>query len=244
MKIRASPGTLGGCQHNVVRGVMIITSKPLVFQGEAGEISCSTEWPAQSPRGWALVLHPHPLQGGARENKVVTTIARACVQQGLVAVRPNFRGVGESAGQFDHGVGETDDMLALVAQFRAAYPDVAARLWVLGGFSFGSSVAAQLYSTLRVQAQPLPQLMVLVGSAVQRFRFREVTLPDDALLIHGDNDDVVPLQETLEFARSAKLPVVVVPDAGHFFHGRLTTLKQLVLQRLALLQGNSLVPHD
>jgi len=181
------------------------------------------------------VLHPHPLQGGTRDNKVVTTIARASVQQGLVALRPNFRGVGTSSGQFDHGVGETEDIVMLIAQFQAAYPEVAAAQWLLGGFSFGSAVAAQAYATLAQAGQTLPGQLVLVGSAVQRFGSREVSLPADALLIHGDNDDVVPFAETLDYARAANLPVTVVPNAGHFFHGRLGILKQLVLQRLALL---------
>jgi len=214
---------------------MILSSKALAFQGEAGDMSCVIDWPDGTPRGWALVLHPHPLQGGTRDNKIVTTIARASVQHGLVAVRPDFRGVGASAGQFDHGVGETADVLALIAQFRAAYPDVAAGKWLLGGFSFGTAVAAQAYSTLAQDSQPLPNLVVLVGSAAQRFRFRDIALPADALLIHGDDDDVVPLTETLNFARQADLPIVVVPKAGHFFHGRLGMLKQLVSQRLALL---------
>jgi len=214
----------------------MILSRNHTFNGAAGDISCVIDWPDGTPQGWALVLHPHPLQGGTRDNKIVTTLARACVQQGLVAVRPNFRGVGTSAGQFDHGAGETADMLALIAQFRVTYPEVAAGKWLLGGFSFGTSVAAQAYSTLAQDGQPLPDLMVLVGSAAQRFRFREVQLPADALLIHGDNDDVVPFAETLAFARQANLPITVVPDAGHFFHGRLGILKQLVLQRLALLQ--------
>jgi len=213
----------------------MILSKTLDFQGEAGDISCVIDWPDGVPRGWALVLHPNPVQGGTRDNKIVTTLARASVQQGLVAVRPNFRGIGTSAGQFDHGVGETADMLALIAQFCAAYPEVAAGKWLLGGFSFGTSVAAQAYSALAQDGKTLPNLLVLVGSAVQRFRFRDVRLPADALLIHGDDDDVVPLSETMDFARQAALPVVVVPNAGHFFHGRLGTLKQLVLQRLAVL---------
>jgi len=213
----------------------MILSKTLDFQGETGDISCVVDWPDSVPRGWALVLHPNPMQGGTRDNKIVTTLARASVQQGLVAVRPNFRGIGTSAGQFDHGVGETADMLALITQFCAAYPEVAAGKWMLGGFSFGTSVAAQAYSTLAQDGQTLPDLLVLVGSAVQRFRFRDVQLPADALLIHGDDDDVVPLAETMDFARQAQLPVVVVPNAGHFFHGRLGILKQLVAQRLAVL---------
>src|SRR5690606_5869083 len=131
---------------------MLARTQNITFEGVAGAIDCALDLPMSAPRGWALVLHPHPLHGGARENKIVTTIARACVQHGLVAVRPNFRGVGGSAGAFDAAVGETADMLQLVAQFRQAFPDAAAGKWVLAGFSFGTSVAAQLYSALAEQS--------------------------------------------------------------------------------------------
>ena len=113
---------------------MAVRTEQIVFQGQAGDISCAIDWPDGEPTGWALVLHPHPLQGGARDNKVVTTIARACVQTGMVAVRPNFRGVGESAGEFDNAVGETADILALIQQFREQYPDIASGKLLLGGF--------------------------------------------------------------------------------------------------------------
>jgi hypothetical protein len=193
------------------------------------------DWPDGPLRGWALVLHPHPLHGGARDNKIVTTIARACVQQGLVAVRPNFRGVGASAGEFDRAVGETADMHELVAQFSAANPELADGKWVLAGFSFGTAVAAQLYTGLAQQRQKTPNALVLAGTAVDRFKFRDVVVPEDTLLIHGERDEVVPLSESMDFARAHGLPVVVVPDASHFFHGRLITLKLLLQQRLAAL---------
>ena len=235
------------------------------FTGLAGAIDCVVEWPEAEPRGWALVLHPHPLHGGARDNKIVTTIARACLQDGLVAVRPNFRGVGESAGEFDKAVGETADMRELVRQFVQSHPEAAAGKWVLAGFSFGTSVAAQLYSILAeekgalrggdpaaattVAASPgqgqderavpgeaaLPDLLILVGSAVERFRFREVVVPDDTLLVHGEADEVVPLAEAMDFARARGLPVVVVPEGSHFFHGKLIMLRRLVQERLAAL---------
>jgi alpha/beta superfamily hydrolase len=203
------------------------------FQGLAGAIDCIVEWPAGPPRGWALVLHPHPLHGGARENKIVTTIARACLQHGLAAVRPNFRGVGASAGEFDSGIGETGDMQELVAQFTQDYPDAAAGKWVLAGFSFGTSVAAQLYSALAEQSGKTPDALMLLGIAVERFKFRDIAVPGDTFLVHGEIDEVVPLPEAMDFARSRELPLVVVPDASHFFHGKLVTLKQLLLQRLA-----------
>ena len=203
------------------------------FNGGSGVIDCVIEWPEHPPVGWALVLHPHPLHGGARDNKVVTTISRACLQYGLAAVRPDFRGVGKSAGQFDHAKGETQDMLALVDQFHALYPTAFAGKWVLAGFSFGTSVAAQLYSSLQGARQP--DALILAGPAVERFKFREIALPEDTMVVHGELDDVVPLDEAMGFARRHGLPVTVIPDASHFFHGKLLTLRMLVQQRLRAL---------
>lgn len=211
---------------------MLVRTQKMSFEGQEGEIDCIIDLPGDAPRGWALVLHPHPLHGGSRDNKVVTTIARACVQHGLVAVRPNFRGVGGSAGTFDAAVGETADMLRLVAQFTKAFPEAAAGKWVLAGFSFGTSVAAQLYSTLAEQHLKLPDALLLFGSAVERFRFREVHLPEHTTLVHGEADEVVPLSEAMDLARAHGLPVVVVPDASHFFHGKLITLKNVLQQHL------------
>jgi uncharacterized protein len=205
------------------------------FEGESGVIDCAMDWPAGDPIGWALVLHPNPAQGGTRDNKVVTTIARACVQRGLVAVRPNFRGIGASAGSFDQGLGETNDMFMLVSQFRARYPALVAGQWVLGGFSFGTCVGAQLYARLKDDGQDLPQTVIWAGSAVLRFQHGSVDAPADALVIHGENDDVVPLEEVMRWARPIDMPVVVVPNTGHFFHGKLLVLRELVQTRLKCL---------
>ncbi|MVW71383.1 alpha/beta hydrolase [Bordetella sp. 15P40C-2] len=203
------------------------------FAGQAGRIDCAIDWPADTPRGWALVLHPHPLQGGARDNKVVTTISRACVQHGLVAVRPNFRGVGASEGEFDRARGETQDMLALVEQIRAQYPEWANAAWALAGFSFGTAVAARTYAGLADAGDTaLPSALMLMGAAVQRFQDSEVAVPADTLMVHGEQDEVVPLSETLDWARPRDVPVVVVPGASHFFHGKLLVLRALVQARL------------
>ncbi len=205
------------------------------FDGLAGVIDVALDWPEAAPTGWALILHPNPAQGGTRDNKVVTTISRACVQHGLVAIRPNFRGIGTSAGTFDHGKGELLDMAALVEQFRARYPELAAKPWVLGGFSFGTSIGVQLYAQWKVQAKRLPDIVILAGSAAMRFRHGDSQAPDDALVIHGENDEVVPLAEVMDWARPIGMPVVVVPEAGHFFHGKLLVLRQLVQTRLKAL---------
>jgi len=214
-------------------------TETVTFEGESGAIDCAMDWPDQTPAGWALVLHPNPAQGGTRDNKVVTTIARACVQHGLVAVRPNFRGIGQSAGAFDEGRGETEDMVRLVEQFETQYPALAAGAWVLGGFSFGTCVGAQLYARLQAreqtQKQSLPQMVIWAGSAVLRFQHGDVAAPPDALVIHGENDDVVPLEEVMRWARPIDMPVVVVPNTGHFFHGKLLILRELVQMRLKCL---------
>jgi len=205
------------------------------FDGLAGIIDCAIDWPEGVPTGWALILHPNPSQGGTRDNKVVTTLSRACVQQGLVALRPNFRGIGASGGSFDHGKGELQDMAALVEQFRARYPEIAAKPWVLGGFSFGTSIGVQLYAQWQKLEKNLPNIVILTGSAALRFRHSEASAPEDALVIHGELDEVVPLSEVMEWARPLGMPVVVIPESGHFFHGKLLVLRQLVQTRLKAL---------
>lgn len=203
------------------------------FSGHAGVIDCALDWPAGEPKGWALLLHPHPLHGGARNNKVVTTLSRSATQHGLLAVRPDFRGVGKSAGQFDSSRGETADMLALIEQFPSQFPQWDSGPSMLAGFSFGTAVAAQVYASLQDAQAPLPGAFILTGTAVNRFRFRDVNPPADTLLVHGETDDVVPLSEGMDFAREHQLPMVVLPDAGHFFHGKLIQLRELVSRHLA-----------
>ena len=200
-----------------------------------GTISCTVDHPEGDPQGWALVLHPHPLYGGTRDNKVVTTVSRTCVQQGLLCVRPNFRGVGESQGSFDQGVGETADMVRCVEQIRTVWPQLADRPWVLAGFSFGSAVAAQLYAELADRHVPLPSRLALIGCAVERFRHRALVLPRGTVMVHGETDEVVPLTEGMEFARTHELPMTVIPEAGHFLHGKLLLLREIIHNSLSSL---------
>ena len=188
--------------------------------GPAGLIECAIDSPATAaPRGVAVLCHPHPLHGGTLTNKVVQTLARAFVQLGYTSVRFNFRGIGASAGHWDHGIGEIDDALAVVHAHRAAGQPL-----VLGGFSFGGYVASQVAA--RLPADERAERLVLVGPAVQTFDMAPV--PADTLLIHGEADEVVPLTAVFDWARPQGLPVTVVPGAGHFFHGQLTLLKQIV----------------
>ena len=201
---------------------MAATSTPMDVTGPAGRIEAVIDVPDGADRGVAVLCHPHPLHGGTMDNKVIQTLARTFVQLGYRAVRFNFRGVGRSQGQWDHGVGEVDDALAVVAACRDAEGPL-----VLGGFSFGGYVAAQVSARLAGANAPA-QRVVLIGPATSTFPVP--TVPADSLVIHGEVDDVVPLRATLDWARPQGLPVVVLPGVGHYFHGQLTRLRDLVLR--------------
>jgi alpha/beta superfamily hydrolase len=187
--------------------------------GPVGRLEVAIDQPEAAVRGVAVLCHPHPVHGGTMDNKVVQTLARAFVQVGYRAVRFNFRGVGGSQGGWDGGVGEIDDAMAVVAAYRDAALPLA-----LGGFSFGGYVASQVAARLAATA-PAARL-VLVGPATSTFEMPPVA--PNTLVIHGEADDVVPLSATLDWARPQGLPVVVLPGVGHFFHGQLTRLRDLV----------------
>ena len=199
-------------------------TQSFVLQGEAGPLECKLDLPPEgTPRGIALIAHPHPLYGGTMDNKVVQTLARAFIALGYVSVRMNFRGVGASGGTHDEGRGETDDMAQLHAHMRVQYPGLPV---ALSGFSFGTFVQAQLQKRLEHKGQPAERL-VLVGCAAGKWALPEV--PPNTLLIHGEQDDTIPLTDVLDWARPQDLPVVVIPGADHFFHRKLHHIKQWVL---------------
>ncbi len=199
----------------------------LTLPGPAGGIEALLDVPPPDlfgvPHGTAVIAHPHPQFGGTMTNKVVQTIARAYVQCGWRAVRFNFRGVGASAGAYDEGRGETDDLLAVVAQMAPGDAVLA-----IGGFSFGAFVAAQAIAALHPQ-RAIASVM-LVGTAASRFEVAPLPaeLHERALVVHGEHDDTVPLASVMDWARPQALPVTVVPGGEHFFHGQLTLLKSLV----------------
>jgi len=191
--------------------------------GPAGRIECAVDAAQGNERGVALVAHPHPLFGGSLDNKVVQTLARAFAELGHVAWRPNFRGVGASEGRHDEGRGEVADLAAVLAHARAGVSGADAV--VLAGFSFGAAMQALLAERLRAEGRPATRI-VLVGIAVNHFALPAV--PADTLLIHGERDETVPLAAVLDWARPHELPVIVLPGADHFFHGRMHLLRTIV----------------
>jgi alpha/beta superfamily hydrolase len=191
--------------------------------GPAGVLQLSLDLPPGQARALAIICHPHPLHGGSLNNKIVHQLARTFKQLGAVSVRFNFRGVGGSAGEYDEGWGEHQDLLTVAAWARERWPDLP--LW-LAGFSFGGFIAMQAAESLR------PQRLVTVAPAVNYFAAAEVVVATaDWLLIQGGADEIVPLDAVQSLvARVSPRPALVVVDgAGHFFHGRLNDLKQVVL---------------
>ena len=195
-----------------------IALQSYTVHGSAGLLEGIAHVPGHAPRAIAVVAHPLPTMGGNMDNKVAVTLAKTCAELGCVVLRFNFRGVGASEGAFTGGDGEEQDMVDVVnyaqEQFGAELP------LILAGFSFGGYVAA------RTAQRVSPRHLVLAAPAVGRFAMPPV--PPHTLVVHGEQDDVVPLSDALAWARPQHLPVTVLPGAEHYFHGRLTQLRDLV----------------
>ncbi len=203
-------------------------TEKISLQGGAGRIEGLRDAPEAGAvsAGVAVIAHPHPLFGGTMDNKVVQTLARAFVACGWTTVRFNFRGVGASEGTHDEGRGEAEDMRAVIEQVATQGP------LAIAGFSFGAFVASRAIEPLWA-TRDIRQL-VMVGTAAARFSV--AALPEAAheraLIVHGEQDDTVPLSAVMDWARPQSLPVTVVPGGGHFFHGQLPLLKRLVVRHL------------
>jgi alpha/beta superfamily hydrolase len=191
--------------------------QPILIDGPAGRLEVAVNDPGGPHRGVALIAHPHPLHGGTMDNKVVVTLAKAFFRLGYYCVRPNYRGVGDSIGNYDEGRGETENVLA-AARFaqrgREELPLVRA------GFSFGAEVQSHALAKLNARR------LVLVAPIVGRLEHAQV--PADTLLIHGEHDELQPLAEVFVWAKPRHLPVVVVPGASHFFHQCLNILAAII----------------
>lgn len=207
------------------------STERLTLTGAAGAIEAVVDAPAladgEQARGTVVVAHPHPLFGGTMDNKVVQTLARAFVQCGWRTVRFNFRGVGATAGVYDEGRGEMADLLSVVEQTAPAHEPLA-----LAGFSFGAFVTSQAVQALW-PTRPV-QKLVLVGTAASRFKVADVPVEahEQTLVLHGEQDETVPLASVMDWARPQSLPVTVIPGGEHFFHGQLPLLKSLVIRHL------------
>lgn len=200
----------------------------VLLDGPDGRIEVFVE-PHAAATGIALIAHPHPLFGGTADNKVVTTLAKAFRELGCVTLRPNFRGVGGSEGEHDHGSAETDDLLAVHAYARGRFGG--ALPVYLAGFSFGAYVVTRLAQRL-VETDDPARRLVLVGTAsgfIEGLRqYETAAVPADSIVIHGAQDDTVPIANVLAWAEPQNLPVTVIPGADHFFHRRLHLIRDII----------------
>ena len=194
------------------------------INGPAGRLQLVVDEPEQDAHSIAVVCHPHTLHGGTLTNKVVHQLARTFVELGAVTVRFNFRGAGNSEGEYDAGPGEAEDLDCVVNWARGKWPGL--RLW-LAGFSFGAYVVSK--SANRQE----PAWLVTIAPPVNLYDFDKLRVTvADWLLILGSEDEVVPTHDVLAWVQSlhAQPNVALVPQAGHFFHGRLNQLKNQLLE--------------
>jgi len=201
-----------------------------LIKGPDGQIDLLIDAPSEV-RGIAIVAHPHPLFGGANTNKVAHTLARSLRDLGYAAIRPNFRGVGKTEGEHDHGMAETEDTLAVLAWAHSRYGMLPL---ALAGFSFGAFVQTRVAARLADGVTPAKRI-VLVGLAAGEVtgarKYATEPVAKGSLIIHGEEDETVPLANVLDWARPLEMPVIVVPGADHFFHGRLHILRDLIAER-------------
>jgi uncharacterized protein len=191
-----------------------------------GQLEAILKEPRQgSPRGVALVLHPHPLGGGTMHNKVVFRAAAALNDAGLTVLRINFRGVGQSTGEHDEGRGERDDARAGLDYLAANYSGLTITLC---GFSFGARVGLDVgINDDRVR------LLIGIGTPLEKYDFSFLqACRKPLLLVHGEHDEFGDAERLRQLAteleQKTQVRLVVIPGAGHFFEGHLDELKAAI----------------
>ena len=205
---------------------MTLSAGEHIVQGAAGDLQLQVDTPAQpeaqSPA--VLICHPHPLYGGSLQNKVVHMLAKGFNDNGLITVRFNFRGVGKSQGEFDHGKGEADDV-QIIADF-VRQQSASDRIW-LAGFSFGGYVAARSYQTIQAER------LLLVAPSVTLYDMNDINnIQIPWSVIQGGDDEVIePEAVKAWLAIQQQAPTLYwLEGAGHFFHGRLNDLRDIIHQ--------------
>ena len=200
--------------------------------GPAGQIQLTTTMPATPPVGVVMISHPQPLLGGSPQHIVPHRAARRLSETGWIAVRPSFRGVEGSEGDYAEGTGEAEDGLVIAAHLREAYPGLPL---ALVGFSFGAHVYARLACVLE-QEEPAAAI-VLMGLPIGRVPggrdYEAMPIPERTLLLHGQDDAMAPLPSLLAWGRETHHPVTVYPGTDHFFRGCLDQVLDVVAKHLS-----------
>ncbi|MFA5704195.1 MAG: AcvB/VirJ family lysyl-phosphatidylglycerol hydrolase [Advenella sp.] len=207
-------------------------TQSIEFDGPVGRIEVLLDTAPNPSKGIALIAHPQPLLGGSPRHKIPHMLAQKAKEMGWICLRPYFRGVGNTEGSYDHGTGETQDLLAIIDTIRQHYP--ATRLALIG-FSFGAFVISKVADKLEKKGAPaqLTVLLSLPSGIVEAGRaYDTASVPADSLVIHGEKDMQVPLGNVLTWASAFKHPILVFPGADHFFKGHEKTLIKKIAETI------------
>lgn len=208
-------------------------SEQIFLQGPVGQLEVFVDYPQGEVKGFAVVCHPHPLQGGTPQHKVPVLLTQMYLERGCVVYRPSFRGSGQSEGLHDDGYGETDDVLEIIRYAREQHTGLP---FYAGGFSFGAHVIAKSYAALPVELQPSQTILCgLPTATVADIRHYETPhIKGDILFIHGEADDITLLSDMMAWAKPQRHLVTVLPGANHFFTGYLKQLRIAMARFLTL----------
>ena len=208
-------------------------SEQIFIPGSVGQIEVFVDYPQGEVKGFAVICHPHPLQGGTPQHKVPALLAQILVENGCVVYRPSFRGSGQSEGVHDEGHGETDDVLKVIHHARLQHVGLP---FYAGGFSFGAHVMAKCYDALPSELRSIQTILCGLPTAtvagVRHYQTPE--LKGDILFIHGEADDVTLLSDMIAWAKPQRHLVTVLPGANHFFTGYLKQLR-IAISRFLLI---------
>ena len=200
-----------------------------LIDGPVGKLQLLIDRPGVPPQGVALISHPQPLLGGSPRHRVPLTLSRKLCAAGWLTVRPSFRGVDGSEGEYAEGIGEAQDMLAVIEHLRSEDPGLPL---ALVGFSFGAYVFARVASELSPAAQALVLMGLPVGTVPGGRDYEAQAVPASCLLLHGEADEMAPLANLLDWARPQQREVLLYTGADHFFKGCLEQAVERVIQHL------------
>ena len=199
-------------------------SEQIFIQGPAGQLEIFVDYPQGEVKGFAVVTHPHPLQGGTPQHKVPALLAQMFLERGCVVYRPSFRGSGQSTGVHDEGNGETKDTMNVIQYARNQHSNLP---FYAGSFSFGANVMTKCYALLPVEQQPVQTILCGLPTTTVAGVRHYVTphIKGDILFIHGEADEITLLSDLIQWAKPQRHLITVLPGANHFFTGYLKQLR-------------------
>ena len=207
-------------------------SEHMFIQGPTGQLEVFVDYPQGEVKGFAIVCHPHPLQGGTPQHKVPALLAQLMLERGCIVYRPSFRGSGLSHGLHDQGHGETEDTLNIIQHVRNLHPQLP---FYAGGFSFGAHVMVKAYNLMHKEDRPVKLILCGLPTATVASVRHYVTpeIQGDILFIHGEADDVTLLSDLIVWAKPQRHLITILPGANHFFTGYLKQLRIAISRYLA-----------